>query len=105
MRFSRRDFLTATAVALGSAPRHGVDRIFAEQGSDAVFRHGVASGDPLRDRVVLWTRVTAGAPDTSVDVGWMVAWDARMTRVIASGSIRTSAERDYTAKVDAVALE
>ncbi len=23
-----------------------------------VFRHGVASGDPLKDRVVLWTRIT-----------------------------------------------
>jgi alkaline phosphatase D len=77
-------------------PLIGVDRIFAEQGSDAVFRHGVASGDPLRDRVVLWTRVTPGAPDAAVDVGWMVARDARMTRVIATGSVRTSAARDYT---------
>ena len=34
--------------------------MFARQGSEAVFRHGVASGDPLRDRVVLWTRVTPG---------------------------------------------
>ena len=49
-------------------PLIGVDRIFAQQGSDAVFRHGVASGDPLRDRVVLWTRVTPGAPETTVDV-------------------------------------
>ena len=70
-----------------------------------MFRHGVASGDPLRDRVVLWTRVTPGTPGEVVDVGWMMARDARMTRVFASGSIRTSAERDYTVKLDAVALE
>ena len=80
LRFTRRDFMTATAVAIGSVPLIGVERIFAEQGSEAVFRHGVASGDPLRDRVVLWTRVTPGAPETTVDVEWMLARDARMSR-------------------------
>ncbi len=28
------------------------------QVTNPVFRHGVASGDPLADRVILWTRVT-----------------------------------------------
>ena len=103
MKFTRRDFLTASAVAIGSAPSlPGIDRVFARQGSEAVFRHGVASGDPLRDRVVLWTRVTPGTPGEVVDVGWMIARDARMSRVVASGSVRTSAERDYTVKLDAV---
>ena len=105
MKFTRRDFLTASAVTIGAAPWVGVDRVFARQGSEAVFRHGVASGDPLRDRVVLWTRVTPGAPDDAVDVGWMIARDARMSRLVASGSLRTSAARDYTVKLDAVALE
>lgn len=54
---------------------------------------------------MLWTRVTPGAPGETVDVGWMIARDARMSRVIASGSLRTNAERDYTVKFDAVALE
>jgi alkaline phosphatase D len=103
--FTRRDFLTASAVAIGTAQFAGVERIFARQGSEAVFRHGVASGDPLRDRVVLWTRVTPGTPGEIVDVGWMLARDARMARPVASGSIRTSAERDYTVKLDASALE
>lgn len=105
MRFGRRDFLTATAISLGAAPLAGVSRVFARQGSEAVFRHGVASGDPLRDRVVLWTRVTPGAPGDTVDVGWIITRDARMSRMVASGSIRTSAERDYTVKLDAVALD
>jgi alkaline phosphatase D len=103
--YSRRDFLTASALAIGAAPFAGVDRVFARQGSEAVFRHGVASGDPLRDRVVLWTRVTPGVPGEIVDVGWMIARDPRMTRAIATGSLRTSALRDYTVKLDAVALE
>jgi alkaline phosphatase D len=105
VKFTRRDFLASGAVAIGAASLAGVDRIFARQGSEAVFRHGVASGDPLRDRVVLWTRVTPGAPDEVIDVGWMLARDVRMSRVFASGSVRTSAERDYTVKLDAVALE
>jgi alkaline phosphatase D len=104
-RFTRRDFMAVGAAALGSVPLLGVERVFARQGSDAVFRHGVASGDPLRDRVVLWTRVTPGAPDAVVDVEWMVARDARMSRVIARGAMRTSAERDYTVKIDALTLE
>jgi alkaline phosphatase D len=104
-RFSRRDFMTASAVAIGSVPLVGVGRIFARQGSDAVFRHGVASGDPLRDRVVLWTRVTPGEPGAIVDVQWIIARDPRMSRAFARGSVRTSAERDYTVKIDAVGLE
>ncbi len=105
MRYTRRDVLAAGAIAIGAAPFAGIDRVFARQGTDAVFRHGVASGDPLRDRVVLWTRVTPGAQEEVIDVGWMVARDARMSRVVASGSVRTFAERDYTVKLDAVALE
>lgn len=97
--------MTTGAVAMGSVPLLGVDRIFARQGSEAVFRHGVASGDPLRDRVMLWTRVTPGEPDAVVDVQWMIARDARMSRAIARGSMRTSAERDYTVKIDPVGLE
>lgn len=102
--FSRRDFMAAGALALGSAPFAGIDRVFARQGSEGVFRHGVASGDPLRDRVILWTRVTPGEPDAVVDVEWMIARDVRMSRVIARGSMRTSAARDYTVKIDAVGL-
>jgi alkaline phosphatase D len=105
VKFSRRDFLAAGALAIGSSSMAGIGRVFARQGSEAVFRHGVASGDPLRDRVVIWTRVTPGSPGEVVDVGWMIARDNRMSRPVASGSVRTSAERDYTVKLDAVALE
>ncbi|MGQ0736295.1 MAG: alkaline phosphatase D family protein [Acidobacteriota bacterium] len=94
--------LGALAAAIG--PR-ALARVFAQARSEGVFRHGVASGDPLRDRVVLWTRVTPGAPDAIVDVSWMIARDARMSRVVAQGSARTSAQRDYTVKIDAAALQ
>ncbi|HTV20882.1 MAG TPA: alkaline phosphatase D family protein, partial [Polyangiaceae bacterium] len=78
-------------------------------GSASTFEHGVASGDPLADAVILWTRVTP--PDTaveqlsSIDVEWRVASDPEMTRVIATGSAPTDAESDYTVKVDVGGLQ
>ena len=69
------------------------------------FYHGVASGDPLPDRVIIWTRVT---PDQSsseaIDVTWQVATDSGMTNVVQSGAFTTDADRDYTVKVDVTGL-
>lgn len=65
------------------------------------FRHGVASGDPLRDRVVLWTRVTPDAP-SEVEVDWLVALDPALTRIVAEGRATTGAAVDYTIKVDPI---
>ena len=67
------------------------------------FRHGVASGDPLSDGVILWTRVS-GASGESVTVRWEVASDPAMRSVIRSGEFVTGADRDYTVKVDARGL-
>ncbi|MDX1518412.1 MAG: alkaline phosphatase D family protein, partial [Woeseiaceae bacterium] len=64
------------------------------------FDHGVASGDPLADRVILWTRVS-GVTAGSIDVDWVVATDAAMQRVIRRGRAETGPERDFTVKVDA----
>lgn len=64
----------------------------------APFYHGVASGDPLSDRVIIWTRVTTDS--SSVDVTWRMATDTNMTNVIDSGIVTTDASEDYTVKVD-----
>ncbi|AUX40228.1 alkaline phosphatase [Sorangium cellulosum] len=73
--------------------------------SRAVFQHGVASGDPLADAVILWTRVTPVDGDAGVQVAWQLALDVDFTSVVGSGTLTTSAERDYTVKVDAGGLE
>jgi alkaline phosphatase D len=65
----------------------------------------VASGDPLTDRVILWTRVTPADVGAVVDVDWQVASDAALTQVVGRGTARTTAERDFTVKVDAGALQ
>ncbi|MDH6551914.1 alkaline phosphatase D [Streptomyces sp. SAI-133] len=71
------------------------------------FLHGVASGDPLPDGILLWTRVTPAAeavpgsglgPDT--EVGWVVAEDKAFTNVVAKGSVTATAASDHTVKAD-----
>ena len=73
-------------------------------GSNSVFKHGIASGDPLSDRVILWTRVTAPAPGT-LNIDWEVASDERFGIIVARGTASTGPERDYTVKVDATGLQ
>ena len=63
------------------------------------FRHGIASGDPLQDGVIIWTRVS-GVVEEPVSVNWQVATDPEMRATIASGSVVTGPDRDYTVKVD-----
>jgi alkaline phosphatase D len=69
----------------------------------APFYHGVASGDPLSDRVILWTRVTTQNPTENVD--WQIATDTTFSTVINSGTVATDATVDYTVKVDATGLQ
>ena len=67
------------------------------------FYHGVASGDPLTDRVIIWTRVTADT--ASLQVKWRVARDTMMQNIVAQGVFTTDASRDYTVKVDVTGLQ
>jgi alkaline phosphatase D len=69
------------------------------------FDHGVASGDPLADRVILWTRVTPATPRPALTLSYIVATDPALTQVVQRGSTKTNPGRDYTAKVDALGLK
>ena len=72
-------------------------------GRAITFAHGVASGDPLADRVILWTRITAsGSGDIGVE--WEIAEDSDFARPVAAGITRTGAASDFTVKVDATGL-
>ena len=62
-----------------------------------VFVHGVASGDPQADSVVLWTRVSGF--EEPVSVKWQLATDVNFSSIVASGNYVTGASRDYTVKV------
>ena len=104
MSLTRRQFLwgaTASGLAwplIASAQTRG----------DQLFRHGVASGDPQANAVMLWTRVTpAGNVRVArpVEVRWRIGTDAALSRTLQSGSVTTSGDRDFTVKVDARGLE
>ena len=71
----------------------------------ARFQHGVASGDPLADRVILWTRVTPPSPVSVVNVSFVVATDPALTQVVTRGIAKTNPARDYTVKVDPAGLQ
>jgi predicted extracellular nuclease len=71
------------------------------------FSHGVASGDPYTDSVMLWTRITPPAGFAGlVNVQWELATSAdfRPGSLIDSGVFTTSAGRDWTVKVEATDL-
>jgi alkaline phosphatase D len=75
------------------------------------FTLGVASGDPLPDGVVLWTRLApdplhgGGMGATSVDVAWEVARDEGMKDVARSGVASASADLAHSVHVEVSGLE
>ena len=69
-----------------------------------IFQHGVASGDPLQDRVILWTRLTV--PDLQDQVvAWEIAADRDFRYVTESGSALACVDDDHTVHVDAAGLQ
>ncbi|MEX2662909.1 MAG: alkaline phosphatase D family protein [Vicinamibacterales bacterium] len=104
MPVSRREFLNLAAVA-GATPllapwlrlQPGVE-------GRTVFLHGVASGDPLADRVMLWTRVSGAAPAARPRVRWEVARDDGFRQIVRRGELTTGRDRDFTVKVDVTGL-
>ena len=108
----RRTFLRVAGAGAGAlVVASSLPAGAAAPGAPAYFRHGVASGDPLPDRVVLWTRVTptaASLPGSGagpqVTVQWQVATDPGFRRVVARGVLSTGPAVDHTVKVDAAGL-
>ena len=80
-------------VVLGAKSRRG------QAASVYEFHHGIASGDPLADGIIIWTRISGGEGET-VRVDWQVASDSAMQTVLQSGVVVTDARQDYTVKVD-----
>ena len=102
---SRRSFFKSSggaAAALAAAPMLALAA--KEQGAASLFQHGVASGDPLNDRVILWTRVTPAAATSVVVVSYVLALDPALTQVVLRGTTKTNPARDYTVKVDPAGL-
>jgi len=76
------------------------------------FTLGVASGDPLPNAVVIWTRLApkplergGGMPAEPVEVAWQVATDERMTHVVARGTALARPEWAHSVHVDVTGLQ
>ncbi len=113
-RLSRRELLKI-AWALGAT---AVARpVYAQRFAGPVtfdafpFSLGVASGDPLPDGVVLWTRLAprplegGGVENRSVEVAWEVAADDRFRTIVQAGTVVARPEVGHSIHVDVAGLQ
>ncbi len=101
---------SAAALILGYGPF--TDKVWAApRFSDYPFKLGVASGDPLPDGVVLWTRLApdplngGGMPDKKVPVQWQVATDENFANVVREGTEFARPELAHTVHVEVGGLK
>jgi alkaline phosphatase D len=97
---------TALAAPLRSKVAHGQPRFAAFP-----FALGVASGDPVADGFVLWTRLApdplngGGMPLEAVPVRWEVARDVRFLDIARRGETLAAPELGHSVHVDVTGLE
>jgi alkaline phosphatase D len=115
-QLNRRTFLGAGAatIALWSAGMSASPAWATPRFPGDPFRLGVASGDPLPDGVVLWTRLVpdplavdgrGGMPDRKVNVRWQVAEDEGFRRVVRRGHTFATPELGHSVHVEVSGLE
>jgi alkaline phosphatase D len=108
--FNRRHFLQHSALLLWAAPQVSAASTTAASSPTAVkaagqpFQHGVASGDPLSNAVILWTRVTPVASE-NIPVRVEVFRDPALSQFVGAQESIATAARDWTVKIDFTGLE
>lgn len=113
-RVSRRELLNV-AWKLGAAavvsPLLSTQLWAQPKFRDYPFRLGVASGDPLPDGVVLWTRLApvplegGGMPPTPVQIGWEVARDSSFKAIVRQGLAIARPELGHSVREEVSGLE
>ena len=94
----RRQLILAGMYGLGALSVPGVASILHARG----FTHGVASGEPGPESVLLWTRYV----DTqNVRLRVEIAEDTGFRRLAGGGEVMAEAERDHTARITLAGLE
>ncbi len=94
----RRTLLKQALTAAASAPLLACSTGKPGGSRSKIFAHGVASGDPLQEKAIIWTRVSEFTDKASVS--WQLALDEQFQVIFKSGVIDTSANRDFTCKID-----
>lgn len=95
LSIARRGLLIAGATAAMARPA------WAQSLAQGSFTHGVASGDPLTDGVILWTRFIGG----DGRIAWEIAEDEAFATIAARGEAQAAATSDFCVKVDARGLQ
>lgn len=104
--FDRRSFLLAASAAL-AAPRLWARPSFATD----PFTLGVASGAPLPDGVVLWTRLApdplegGGLPPAAIEVRWEVARDEGFRDIVRRGGALAEAHAAHSVHAEVDGLQ
>ena len=103
---SRRDFIIKIASISGVVAGSSILSACGDSNNGPMlqFNYGVASGDPLTDRVILWTHAKYSGFADSVVLTYQVATDASFSTIVSTGSVTASESTGYTAKVDATGL-
>ena len=100
LRRSTAAALAAIATPIVSRPAIGQTRFF-----DYPFQLGIASGNPVADGMVLWTRLApapldgGGMPNEVVPVDWAVANDEAMTDIVRQGTVLAAPEHGHAVHV------
>jgi alkaline phosphatase D len=113
IRAKRRDVLLGAGFLTGLALSSQLARrvIAQPQFSGYPFTLGVASGDPLPNSVVLWTRLApdplngGGMPPYTVPVQWQIAADESMRQIVKSGTEIAIPDFAHSVHVDVRGLQ
>lgn len=98
LRIDRRSLVLGAGLGLGALLLPAGGALAQALGAQG-FTHGVASGEPGADSMLLWTRYVPAAGTGTVRLDAEIALDPEFAKPIPAGSIRTGGFRDWTAKV------
>ncbi|KYC36003.1 alkaline phosphatase [Scytonema hofmannii PCC 7110] len=112
-RVKRRSLLVgAGAITAGAIATQWNQSVLARPSFSAYpFSLGIASGDPLPDSVVLWTRLASdplnggGIPSVNMPVQWQVALDENMKEVVRKGTVLATPNFAHSVHVDVRGLQ
>lgn len=95
----RRALVLGAGLGLGALMLPAGRALAAEMLAAQGFTHGVASGEPGSDSMLLWTRYVPSTDTDSLRLDAEIALDPAFTKPVPAGSVRTGGYRDWTAKV------